>query len=390
MKRIYLDHHSTTKPDEQVVAQMLPYLTDKWGSYVQPHDEGQKLIPDIIGAYEKIKDLVKVTDEATVVFTSSNVEAINHVLDHVYRKVVRESGKNHLIALSSDVAPILMPLKRLEPLGCHTTYLPAGQSGSISIQEIEDAITPRTALITLSIANGMTGVIQNIEGLKEICALRGILLHLEVSYVLGKIEIDFQELGADFITFGGDLLQGPKSSGALVVKDSLKLEPFIVGGQEQNGLRGGTLDLASLIGFATACSLMKSSLSEMNLEVARLRNQFEKKIVKELDQVQVLFQTHARLPNVAVIAFEQVHADCLLYTLNKRGVAASIGGGVSQKLSLLLENMGYPSSVANTAISFSFSKETTLEEMQVVIGILVEEVKRLRLMTQKLELAYES
>jgi len=172
----------------------------------------------------------------------------------------------------------------------------------------------------------MTGVLQNIEGLKEICALRGILLHLEISYVLGKIEIDFQELGADFVTFGGELLHGPKSSGALIVKDSVELMPFILGGHEQNGLRGGTLDLASLMGFATACSLMKSHLSEMNLEVARLRNLFEKKIVKELDQVQVLFQTHARLPNVAVIAFEQVHSDSLLYTLNKRGVAASIGG----------------------------------------------------------------
>ncbi|MCH9634500.1 MAG: Cysteine desulfurase IscS [Chlamydiae bacterium] len=390
MNRIYLDHHSASKLDERVLAHMLPYFQEKWGSYSQPHEEGQKILPDILKAFGIIKDFISLTDSETLILTSSPVEATNHVYDHVYHKVVRETGRNHFITLESEQAALLMPLKKLESLGCYTTYLTVNNTGSTPVQGILDAITPRTAMITLSLANGITGVFQDLEGLKETCDQRGILLHLEVSYALGKVDVDFQNLKADFLTFSGEMLHGPRSSGILVAKDSAQLAPFIAGGLEQNGLRGGALDVACLAGLAKACELAKKHLSEMSLEVARLRNQFEKKLLEELDGVQVLFKNQSRLPNVSVVSFKNVHADYLLYTLNKRGIAACLGGGLFQKLSLLLESMEYTADISHTSLSFAFSRDHTHEDIQKVVGILIEEVKRLRLMSEHLELSHEN
>lgn len=389
MNKIYLDHHSMSQPDAQVIAQMLPYFKDKWGSYLQPHDEGQKLFPDLLKAYASLRDIVGATEEDKLVFTSSRAEAVAHVYDHVYRQVVRDSGRQHLITLHGEDAPILMGLKKLESLGCHATYLNADQTGSVQVQEILDALNPRTALVTFTLAAGMTGVIQSLQGLREVLNTRGVLLHLDVTYALGKMNLNFEELDVDFMTFGGEVIHGPKASGLLIAKHSIKLTPFIAGGLEQNGLRGGSLDTPSFMGFVKACELMKAHQSEMNLEVARLRDLFEKKLKKECDDIAILFQTDHRLPNVSVVMFEKVHADALLYALNKRGAHASIGGNNFQKLSHLLDHMSYPSEYANTAISFCFSRGNTLEEVNRVVGILLDEVKRLRLMTQKLELPHE-
>lgn len=389
MKKIYFDHHSMSKPDEVVIAQMLPYFVEKWGGYLQPHEEGQKLFLPLQKGYESLFKLLGAKGEDTLVFTSSRAEAIAHVYDHLYRQVVRESGRHHIITLNSEDAPILMGIKKLEYLGCHVTYLNVGASGTIPVQEIIDAINPRTSFISLSLASGMSGLIQDLSGLKEVLKLRGVLLHLDVTFALGKMKVNFEELDLDFMTFGGEVLHGPKSSGALVAKSAIRLTPFIVGGLEQNGLRGGSLDIASFIGFVKACELMLANQNELNLEIARLRDLFEKKLVRELEGVVVLFQDKPRLSNVSVLAFDRIHSDSLLYALNKRGLCASFGGNAFQKLSHLLENMNFSVQKASSALSFSFSRYNTADEIQTAVGIIVDEVKRLRLMSQKLEFSHE-
>ena len=390
MVRIYCDHHTTSKMDPEVIQVLQEHYENSWGLYTQPQEEGQKLVDPIQKAFGAILSFINADENYTPVFVSGAAEANNHVYHHYYHSVVKETGRNHVITLSSEDATILLPLKNLEDLGVHTTWLPVGESGAINVDAIIKAITPRTGLISFSLAGGLTGVLQDLEGLKEICEQRKILLHLDVSYAIGKVLLDIQALGADFVTFGGDLIHGPKSSGLLVCKDSCALKPMIIGGLEQAGLRAGPFDAALFLGFAKACELAEQSLEDMGLEVTRLRNLFEKKLTEQIEGVQVLFKSSKRLPNTSVCSFERVHCDHLLYALNKRGVSASLGGGAFQKLSLLLENMGFSLIEAHSSLSFAFSREVTKEQINMLVGILADEVNRLRLQNQELKSVYET
>ncbi len=379
MKEIYLDNHTTSSLDPKVVEAMQPYFKARFGNYLQPHQKGQELASDIYSAYEKVYELIgaDVADDE-LIFTSSCEEAISTVYHIAHQECVQKQGKNHFLSLSTEDAPILMNLKKLELQGCKTIHLELGTDGLISVDKIAEAITPRTAMVSLTLAHGLTGLIQPIERLKELCKLRNIFLHLDISYAIGKMDIDVQELGTDFITFGGDKFHGPKSSGILYVRPGIAIAPLICGGLEQKGLRGGILDVSSLVGLSIACTLAKENISEMGLEVASLRDTFENKLNNNLDEIEIIFNQGMRLPNVSVIAFKSSVSDALLYALNQKGVYASFGGVQFQRLSNILNTLGYAPQVANGAISFALSSQTTLEDIESATGIIIEEVKKMR------------
>ena len=386
MKEIYLDNHTTTAPHPKVLEAMKPYLTKRWGNYLQPHQKGQELISDIHKAYEKIYELIgaDVSDDE-LFFVSNCEEAISTVYQIVYQEAVQQQGKNHFLTLATEDASVLMNLKRLEKLGCSTFNLELNKEGLIQVDKIAEAITPRTALVSLSLAHGLTGLMQPIEKLKELCKLRGIFLHLDISYAIGKMDIDVQELGADFITFGGDKFHGPKSSGILYVHSGVRLHPLILGGLEQKGVRGGILDVSQLAGLAEAAMHAQENISDMGLEIASLRDLFESNLRKGLDDVEILLSHGMRLPNVSVVAFKDVVADALLYSLNHKKVFASLGGVQFQRLSHILDLLGQSPELANGALSFAMSHQTTAEEVNKASEIIIEEVKKLRLMTKNME-----
>ncbi len=386
MKEIYLDNHTTTAPHPKVLEAMKPYLTKRWGNYLQPHQKGQELILDIHKAYEKIYELIGAdTSEDELIFVSSSEEAISTVYQIIYQEAVQQQGKNHFLTLATEDASVLMNLKRLEKLGCSTFNLELNKEGLIQVDKIAEAITPRTALVSLSLAHGLTGLIQPIEKLKELCKLRGIFLHLDISYAIGKMDIDVQELGADFITFGGDKFHGPKSSGILYVQSGVHLHPLILGGLEQKGARGGILDVSQLAGLSEAATLAQENISDMGLEIASLRDLFESNLRKGLDEVEILLNHGMRLPNVSVVAFKGVVADALLYSLNHKKVYASLGGVQFQRLSHILDLLQHSPELANGALSFVMSHQTTAEEVNRASEIIIEEVKKMRLMTKNME-----
>lgn len=390
MTEVYLDNHTATLLDPLVYEVMIPYLTQKWGNYLQAHKKGVEVFGDVFSAYEKIYSLLNADPkEDTLIFTSSNEEAISHVFHIVYENAVRGNGKNHFLSIQSEDAPILMNLKKLDLLGCKTIYMPLDKQGVLDTKQIAESITPRCALVSISIANGMTGLIQPIEELKELCKLRGIYLHLDISFAIGKMEIDVSQIGADFITFGGDKLHGPKSSGILYVRPGIKITPLICGGLEQNGFRGGSLDTSQIVGLVKAIDLAKENISEMCLEIASLRDLFERYLEEGLEKIHILFNKCMRLPNVCVVAFEKVSADALLYALNQKGIYATLGGAHFQKLSILLESVGYPYWIADTSISFALSRFTTAEEVKFACDIIIEEVLKLRKMSEQLKESHE-
>jgi cysteine desulfurase len=383
-KAIYLDNSTITKPSDKAVAQMLPYLSERWGNPVAPHRMGQELYGAIEESYKRIYGLIGAKEQDDFIFTSSGPEAVNHVISSTYFDITNSTGKNHFVTAAIEEAPPLMALGKLERQGCVAKYIQCAKSGVISAQEVADAISPRTALVTLSWANGLTGTINPVNEISDLCKERGIRLHLDATHVLGKLFFDWDDVGAEMITFDGSHLHAPKGTGGVFVKDGHKLSPFIVGGSDQAGRRAGALNVPGLVALGVAALETLDSRDLLCTEVARLRNKLEEGIVDRIPDAQPLFVQRERLPHVTVMAFPGVANEALLFHLNRKGVYASIGGGNTQQIGLVLSGMGIAENLAQSAISFSLSRETQEEEIERAIDIIAETAAKLRHLSQKL------
>ncbi len=378
MNIIYLDNSSTTRPSDQAVSQMMPYFTDKWGVPSVPHLMGQNLFPAIKESYKAIYDLLGASERDKVIFTSSGAEAVNHAMLSGYFDITQPTGKNQFITSSVDEAPQLMALNRLEQLGCLGTVVQVGPSGRLTKELLGDAIGPRTAMVSLSWANGLTGVIQPVEEISSLCKERGIALHLDATHVLGKLYIDIEEIGADLISFSGDLIHAPKGTGGLYIRAGYKCSPFILGGMEQGGYRAGSLNVPLLAALGVAAKEAKEARDFLCMEVARLRNLFEEKLQKEVPEAVFFFQEEERLPHCTAVGFPGVANEALLFLLNSKKVMASIGGGSFQQIGLILASTGVEETLAHSAVSFSLSRETKEEEIEKSVQVIAECYRNLR------------
>lgn len=374
---IYLDNQSATKPSTALVKKILPFFTEKWGSYCSPHQKGQELFPDVEDAYRSIYKSFGASDQDEFIVTSCGAEAVNQVFFSAYHEVSLSTGKNQFITSNIDEAPALMAVSRLEQMSCVGKMAYADNHGRITAKAIADKMNPRTALVSVSWANGLTGVVNPIAEIAELCRERGALLHLEASHVIGKLYFDPDELGAQFISFDGDTFHAPKGTGLLWVKHGIRCAPFILGGIEQNGKRAGALNVPGLVGLAAALKETEETRDLLCTEGARLRDKLESGILKEYPEAVVFYRDVERLPTVTAIGFPGISNEALLYALNRKGVYASIGGGSFQQISLVLMGGGISQQLANTAISFSLSRDTTEEEIDRAIAIIGECAKQL-------------
>lgn len=375
---IYLDNHTTTHPSVQAVAKMIPFLTERWGVPSAPHQMGQQLFPAIEEALKGIYALIGAKETDTVLFTSSAAEGINHIILSTYFDVTIPTGRNQFVTSSIDEAPAIMGIDRLKHLSCIEKMAEPNQTGQVTAQAIADIISPRTALVSLSWANGLTGVINPIRDIAELCQERGIHLHIDASHAIGKIFTDWDEVPADFLTFNGDSIHAPAGTGVLFIRNGTKTSPFIVGGSEQAGLRAGNYSVAGLVALGQAAREALDARDLLCTEVARLRSHLEHGIQKLIPDVIPFFQDQERLPNCTAIAFPGIVNEALLHALNRKGVYASIGGGTHQQIGLILIASGIDPQLAHSAISFSLSRETTEEEIDRAIEIIADCVRRLR------------
>lgn len=344
---IALNAHETTQPcaaalERQIDSSLIPHRL--------------QMISHLVGAGE----------EDRFVFTSSAAEAVNQVLWSLFLEVSRKTGKCHYITTALEDAPTMQMLKRLEDLGCYVKIAPVNAQGQVDLQQLEALISPKTALISMTMAHGLTGVVQPVEEIAAMAKSKGVLLHLDGAYAVGKYAFSFADLGADYLTFCGNLIHGVPGTGGLFAKPEAPLVPFILGGK---GLRGGPTDTASFLSLCSAAHQSALFLDPMSLEIARLRDLFESELTGRIPGAKPLFQETLRLPNTSLIAFPQVHGEALHYLLQKK-VKASIGGNYAQHLSRLLE----ASHIADNecAVSFALSRMTTEQE----IGQAVQEITR--------------
>lgn len=380
---LYLDNNTTTRPSEKVTSAMLPYMTQHWGLPITPHQKGQELYPSLTEFYQKLYAFLGANENDQVILTSSGAEAVNHVVSSVYRDVTLSTGKNQFLTSKADEAPAIMAISHLEPFNCVGKMIEVNSHGIVTAQALADSLSPRTALLSLSWANGLTGVIQPVSEIAELCRQRGVLLHLEATHVVGKLFYELKEINPDFLTFNGDQLHGPKGTGILYIRQGVRCSPFIFGSAEQGGMRGGGFNMPALAGLSMAAHEALDSRDLLCTETARLRNQLEQGIVKGFPQAKICFKEEERLPHCTAILFPGIANEALLFALSRRGLCASIGGGNFQQLALVLAFSGIEEKLAHSALSFSLSRYTTEEEIDRSISIIVESANMLSRLSEE-------
>ena len=325
-------------------------------------------------AYTALYTLVEAKKEDHFIFTSSGAEGVNHAIFAAYLDISRKTGKNHFVSGALDEAPAIMAMGRLSELGCVYEMAPANSEGLITPQAVAETLTPRTALVSMSWANGLTGVIQPVAEIARLCRERGVLFHVDATHVLGKGYYTLESSGADLLTF-----DGIPGTGGLFIREGVEISPFILGGSEQAHMRAGAVNLPGLTALAKSAKEAVRFRDHFCMETARLRDRFEEKIGKGL------FSSQNRVPHISAHIFSGTTSDALLYMLNRRGLEnASFGGNRFQHLMHILQACGIQEPDIHSGLSFTFSHETTEEEIDKVAERTEEIVEHLRRLSHEL------
>lgn len=381
---IYLDNSSTARPSEKVISAMTPYWTTHWGIPASPHQKGQELYPSLTEFYKLLYAFIGADEKDQVILTSSGAEAVNHVISSVYRDITLSTGKNQFLTSNADEASSIMAISHLEPFSCIGKMIEVNGQGIVTPQALADALSPRTALVSLSWANGLTGVVQPVAEIAKLCRERGVRFHLEATHVVGKLFYELKEINPDYLTFNGDQLHGPKGTGILYIKEGIRCSPYIFGSADQGGMRAGGVNMPGLAGIAKATQEALDSCDLLCTETARLRNRLEQEIIKGFPSASICFKQVERLPHCTTLLFPGIANEALLFMLNRRGVCASIGGGNFQQLALLLSLAGIEEKLAHSAVSFSLSRYTTEDEIDRAVAIIVESAQMLARLSENI------
>ena len=367
---VYLDNHTATRPFKEAIDKMLSCYRTQWGSLAAPHQMGQDLYEEVTLSLKKIYASLGALETDSFVLTSGSAENSSQIFFSHYLESVRETGKNHFLISALEEAPSILALNRLETLGCFGKMLPVNSSGHLEVETLKQAIGPKTSLVSLSWANGLTGVIQPLNDLMTACQEKGVSLHVDVSSVLGKLFFRFQDLTCDFITFDGEKINAPKGVGGIFIKDNISFAPLISHAPHHN--------TPALCGLKVAIEKIEEQFDLIGIETARLRDKLEKTLQEALPDMVIFFKDVERLPHVTALGFPGAHHEALLFLLNRKGVYASMGGGFSQKLSHLLKACGIKEPLASCALSFSLSHETTEADIDYASEVIISSVKKLQ------------
>lgn len=318
---IYLDYNATTPIAPEVLETMMPYLTKEWGNPSSGYRFGAKLKQAVNHAREQVASLAG-TEPDHVVFTSCATEANNAA---IRAALASAPTKKHLITSRVEHSSVLAMCKKLESSGWTVTYMPVHPNGCLSVQEVEKAITDNTALVSLIWGNNETGVLFPTAEIANLCRDRGVLFHTDAVQVPGKVAIDVSALGADFVTMSAHKLYGPKGCGALIARSELLEDPLLFGGHQEAGRRGGTENVAGIVGFGKAAELASKGIEDRASRVGALRHAFESRVLTEISGTWLNGLGAERLPNTTNIGFQGVNSDAMVTFLDAHDICVSSG-----------------------------------------------------------------
>jgi cysteine desulfurase len=377
VKTVYVDNNATTKVAPEVLEAMLPYFSEFYGNPSSMHFFGGQVQKKVDEAREKVADFLG-AEASEVVFTSCGTESDNAA---ILGTLDSYPEKRHLITTRVEHPAVGNLSTYLGRKGYRVTELSVDREGRLDLDELRESITEETTIVTIMYANNETGVIFPVEEVGEIVKAKGIPFHTDAVQAAGKISLNLKKSTIDMLSISGHKLHAPKGIGVLFIRKGTKFSPFLIGGHQEKGRRGGTENVPYIIGLGKACELAKKSLNEENTRVKALRDYLEAKLLEKIPNTLVNGDRKNRLPNTVSVSFEYVEGESILLLLSDLGICASSGSACtsgSLEPSHVLRAMGVPFTAAHGSIRFSLSVYNTKEEMDYIIEHLPPIIQRLR------------
>jgi len=360
-RTIYLDAHATTPVDERVLAAMLPYFTERFGNAAsKQHVYGWEAEAAVEGARTEIASLIGAPPRE-ITFTSGATESINLALKGVAEG--SNGGGREIVTVATEHRAVLDTCRTLERRGWTVRILPVDRHGRLSIEELAAALSERTLLVSVMLANNEIGTIQGLQAISSICSARGVLLHSDATQAVGNVPVDVNALGVDLMSFSAHKMYGPKGIGALYIRETtprIRVQAQVDGGGHERGLRSGTANVPAAVGFGAAARIARSALPQEPARVRDLRDRFVRLVESTLGDVVINGHPDFRLPNNANITFPGAQADGLM--MDMKDIAVSAGSACSSgapEPSHVLRALGLAPELARATLRFGLGRLTT-------------------------------
>jgi len=366
MKTVYVDNNATTQVDPEVLDEMLPYLSEYYGNPSSMHHFGGQVMEKIDQARERVARLIG-AHPAEILFTSCGTESDSTAILGTLQSYPE---KHHIVTTRVEHPAILTLCNHLMKQGYSITELPVNREGLLDLEQLRESITPYTAVVSVMWANNETGVIFPVEEIAEIVQEKGSVFHCDAVQAVGKIPVNMKENKIDLLSISGHKLHAPKGVGALYIRKGTRFRPFLVGGHQEHGRRGGTENVASIIGLGKACELAENYMIEENTRVKALRDRLEKDLLEKIPRTLLNGHQELRLPNTTSLSFEYIEGEAILLLMSREGIAASSGSACtsgSLEPSHVLRAMGVPFTGAHGSIRFSLSRFNTDEDIDTIL-----------------------
>ncbi|MDQ0417628.1 cysteine desulfurase [Croceifilum oryzae] len=379
MKTIYLDYGATSPVRGEALDAMMPYFQLEYGNSGSIHDLGQQSNDAIQHARTQIAQAIGATSPREVIFTSSGTEANNLAIIGSARK--RKHHGNHIITSSIEHPAVLEACRYLEREGFHVTYLPVDSYGLVHVQDVANAITEKTILVTIMSANNEVGTIQPIAEIGQLLQDSSILFHTDAVQYIGKVPCSVEDLGVDLLSIGSHKLYGPKGIGALYIRKGVRIEPLFYGGGQEREIRPSTLNTPAIVGFGVATELAVQEIHRESERLTTLREYTWSRIHQEIGDVDLNGHPTERLPNNINLSFHRVEGQAILLELNRQQIYVSSGSACSagkHRSSHVIRAMGRSDEVAHQSMRITLGKDTTKEDIDIMIEHLSQVLTYLR------------
>lgn len=380
--RVYLDNAATTALSPKVLEKMMPYMTEFYGNPSSLHSFGRDAKKGVDRAREQVAKAINAKPEE-IVFTAGGTESDNTVLFGVVQRYKNKG--NHIITTAVEHHAVLYACEQLEKSGAaRVTYLPVDEYGRVTAQQVADAITEQTILVSVMFANNEIGTIMPIEEIGKVCREKGVLFHTDAVQAVAHVPVDVQKMSIDFLSMSAHKFHGPKGVGALYVRKGTKLPALLVGGAQEKNRRAGTENTPGIVGLGEAIELATTNMENTAARMKYLRDKLMTGIPARIPEVKLNGHPEERLPNNVNFSIRYIEGESILLLLDLNGIAASSGSACtsgSLDPSHVLLAMGMPHEIAHGSLRLSLGDETTEEEIDYVLETLPKVVERLRLMS---------
>ena len=378
MKIRYFDNSATTRVKEEVLQEMFPYFCEEYGNPSSMYSVGREAKRALEKARVRVAKLINCKPKE-IYFTGCGSESDNTAIKGIaYRN--RKKG-NHIITSKIEHPAVLHTCQSLEKHGFEVTYLNVDKDGFINLSELENSIKPNTILISIMFANNEIGTIEPIREISKIAKKHNIIFHTDAVQACGNVDIDVRKLGIDMLSLSGHKLYAPKGVGALYVKEGIEFEKFMDGGHQEKDKRGGTENVAEIVGLGKAAELAKNNLEKHKEHLRTLRDYYIKNIEEKITDAKLNGPRENRLPGNANFSFPGINGEELLIHLDERGICASSGSACttgSMDPSHVLVAIGLDKNMSKGALRTSFGEENTLEDVDFLVDSLVEILNKMR------------